>query len=437
LKRVGSSCTSRRSISRAIHDVAATARPLAAKNGNRLEVRCADDLGGAVTDLTRLRQVLLNLLSNACKFTENGEVVLEAARVADDGEDWLTFTVRDTGIGMTPEQIDRVFEEFGQADSSTARKYGGTGLGLAISRRLCQLMHGDISVESAPGIGSSFTARLPGTAAVTAAPTRDTSDALEAVSGGTPGRNQVLVIDDEDTVRDLMRRFLVREGFDVVTARDGEEGLALARQLRPSLITLDVMMPRRDGWSVLQELKSDPELSAIPILMLTILDDKKKGYALGAAEYMTKPIDRGRLRTLLEKYRARAPGQRILIVEDDTDIRQWLHRTLRGDDWQVSEAENGRVALQRVAECRPDLILLDLIMPEMDGFEFLAELRKDHGSHDIPVIVVTAADLSESDHGRLNGGVERVLQKAALGRDQLLDELRELVTKYVGFEGRR
>jgi CheY-like chemotaxis protein len=247
----------------------------------------------------------------------------------------------------------------------------------------------------------------------------------------------VLVIDDEDTVRDLMRRFLVREGFDVVTARDGEEGLAIARQLHPSMITLDVLMPGRDGWSVLQELKSDPELSAIPILMLTILDDKKVGYALGAAEYMTKPIDRGRLRTLLEKYRARAPGRRILIVEDDADTRQWLRRTLRGDAWQVGEAENGRVALERIAECRPDLILLDLMMPEMDGFEFLAELRKDHGWHDIPVIVVTAADLSESDHGRLNGGVERVLQKAALGGDQLLDELRELVTQYVGFEGRR
>ena len=420
-----------------IHDVAATARPLAEKNGNRLEVRCPDGLGSTASDLTRLRQILLNLLSNACKFTENGEVILEGARSVREGQDWLTFTVRDTGIGMTPEQIGRVFEEFGQADSSTTKRYGGTGLGLAISRRLCQIMNGDISVESAPGSGSSFTVRLPGAAAVTAATTRDSSEAVGAIDGGTQGRNQVLVIDDEDTVRDLMRRFLVREGFDVVTARDGEEGLAIARQLRPSLITLDVMMPRRDGWSILQELKSDPELSAIPILMLTILDDKKKGYALGAAEYMTKPIDRGRLRTLLEKYRARAPGQRILIVEDDAATRQWLRRTLRGEAWQVGEAENGRVALQQVAECRPDLILLDLMMPEMDGFEFLAELRKDHGWHDIPVIVVTAADLSESDHKRLNGGVERVLQKAAVGGDQLLDELREMVRRYVGLEERR
>ena len=420
-----------------IHDVAATARTLAEKNRNRLEVRCPDGLGSTVTDLTRLRQIMLNLLSNACKFTENGEVTLEAARAARDGQDWLIFTVRDTGIGMTPEQIGRVFEEFGQAESSTTKKYVGTGLGLAISRRLCQMMNGEISVESAPGIGSSFTVRLPGTAAVTAAPTRAAADAVGAIAGGTRGRNQVLVIDDEDTARDLMRRFLVREGFDVVTASNGEEGLELARQLRPSMITLDVLMPGRDGWSVLQELKSDPELSAIPILMLTILDDNKMGYALGAAEYMTKPIDRGRLRTLLEKYRARAPGRRILIVEDDADTRQWLRRTLRGDAWDVGEAENGRVALQRVAECRPDLILLDLMMPEMDGFEFLAELRKDHGWHDIPVIVVTAADLSESDHGRLNGGVERVLQKAALGGDQLLDELRELVTQYVGVEGRR
>ena len=418
-----------------IHDVAATVRPLADNNGNHLKVRCPDRLGRTVTDVTRLRQIILNLLSNACKFTENGKVMLEAARAAHEGQDWLTFTVRDTGIGMTAEQISRVFEEFGQADSSTTKKYGGTGLGLAISRRLCQLMDGDISVESAPGAGSTFTVRLPGAAAVAAAAPRDVSEVVVANAGCSHGRNQVLVIDDEDTVRDLMRRFLVREGFDVVTARDGDEGLALARQLRPSLITLDVMMPKRDGWSVLQDLKSDPELSTIPVLMLTILDDKNQGYALGAAEYMTKPIDRGRLRTLLEKYRARAPGQRILIVEDDADTRRWLHRTLRGDAWQVSEAENGRVALERVADCRPDLILLDLMMPEMDGFEFLAQLRADHSWHDIPVIVVTAADLSESDRSRLNGGVERVLQKAALGGDQLLDELRELVTQYVRVEG--
>ena len=416
-----------------IHDVAATARPLAEKNGNRLEVRCPDDLGGAVTDLTRLRQVILNLLSNACKFTENGEVILEAARVPRDGDGWLTFTVRDTGIGMTPEQLGRVFEEFGQADSSTTRRYGGTGLGLAISRRLCQLMAGDISVESAPGIGSTFTVRLPSGAAATSRSTRDTPETAGAVPGRPQGRNQVLVIDDEDTVRHLMRRLLVREGFDVVTASNGDEGLELARKLRPSLITLDVLMPERDGWSVLQELKSDPELSAIPVLMLTICDDKGKGYALGASEYMIKPVDRGRLRQLLEKYRRR--GRRILIVEDDTDTRQWLGRTLLGESWQVSEAENGRVGLQRVAEGRPDLILLDLMMPEMDGFEFLAKLRNERASRDIPVIVLTAADLSESDRRRLNGGVERVLQKMASSRDQLLHQLRELVARYVEPEG--
>jgi PAS domain S-box-containing protein len=411
-----------------IHDVLATVQPLAEKNRNRLQSRQADGLCRIYADVTRVRQVFLNLLSNACKFTEDGEVVLEVARVARDGEDWLTVTVKDTGIGMTPEQLGRLFQDFSQADSSTTRKYGGTGLGLAISYRLCQLMGGDITVESSPGVGSRFTVQLPATRALSVPPAGLTSHRVA-------GRNQVLVIDDEPTVRDLMRRFLVREGFDVVTARDGEEGLALARQLQPSLITLDVLMPGPDGWSVLQGLKADPALAGIPVLMLTILDEQNKGYALGAAEYMTKPIDRARLRAVLAKYRIEAAERRALIVEDDADTREWLSRVVRNDGWQVSEAENGRVALGRIAEQRPDLILLDLMMPEMDGFEFLAELRQDPTLHDVPVIVVTAAELTEDDHRRLNGGVERVLQKTVLSREELLAELQQLVLRCLPADG--
>lgn len=407
-----------------VQDVAATVRPLAEKNRNRLQIRQAERLGRMHADLTRVRQIFLNLLSNACKFTEDGEVVLDVARDTRGSGTSLTFTVKDTGIGMTPEQLGRIFEEFSQADSSTTRKYGGTGLGLAISQRLCQLMGGSITVESSPGVGSSFTVQLPDAGAPATA-------VADQVQPSRTGRNQVLVIDDEETVRDLMRRFLVREGFDVVTAKNGEEGLVLARRLRPSLITLDVMMPVRDGWSVLQELKSDPALAEIPVVMLTILDEKNKGYALGAAEYMTKPIDRAQLRAVLARYWREGPARRVLIVEDDADTRRWLDRALAGEGWRVSEAENGRAALARIAEERPDLILLDLMMPEMDGFEFLAELRRDPALHDVPVIVVTAAELSEDDHRRLNGGVERVLQKAALSREELLAELHGLLVRCV------
>ena len=426
-----------------VRDVTATAQPLADKNGNRLTVRCPDDVGSMRADLTRVRQVVLNLLSNACKFTKNGEVTVEAARQRAEEEDWVTFAVSDTGIGMTPEQLDKLFKEFSQADSSITRDYGGTGLGLAISQRLCHMMGGDIGVESAPSVGTTFTVRLPaqvdekiGADAEDFAAGEESpvSDAAADV-GARAASNTVLVVDDDPTACDLMRRFLAKEGFDVVTAKDGEEGLRLARKLTPSLITLDVLMPGLDGWSVLQQLQSDPQLAAIPVVMLTILDEKNKGYALGASDFVTKPIDRERLRTLLAKYRSDDAGQRVLLVEDHEATRRFLRRMLIGEGCQVTEAENGRVALERLADIRPDLILLDLIMPEMDGFEFLAELRKTPASREIPVVVVTAADLTEEDHRRLNVGVERVLDKAAYSRDELLEELRNLVAHYAGREG--
>jgi PAS domain S-box-containing protein len=411
-----------------IQEVATTAEALAARNGNRLEVSCPADIGTMHTEPMRVRQIILNLLSNACKFTENGEVTLIVERERPEGA-WFTFTVADTGIGMTADQMAKVFEEFSQADSSTTRRYGGTGLGLAISRRLCHLLGGTIAVDSTPGVGSTFTVRLPATAPQSAAvaPCAPAEPTISAAGARATGK--ILVIDDEQTVRDLMRRFLAREGFDVVTAHDGEEGLALARQLHPALITLDVLMPGLDGWSVLQALKADPELAEIPVVMLTIVDEKNKGYALGASEYVTKPIDRERLRALLARFCEPGAERRALVVEDAEDTRRWLHHALEREGWQVREATNGREALQALAETPVDVILLDLMMPEMDGFEFLAERRKNPSLFRIPVIVVTAADLTEDDRRRLNGGVLHVLQKSSLTRDQLLGELRELVAQ--------
>jgi CheY-like chemotaxis protein len=292
-------------------------------------------------------------------------------------------------------------------------------------------MGGDVSVKSTPGVGSSFTARLPrqtdeGPEAPGAAAQPCAAKRPEIAPRKRAGK--VLVIDDEQTVRDLMRRFLAREGFDVVTANDGREGLRIARQLHPALITLDVLMPDFDGWSVLQELKADPELAQIPVLMLSILDEKNKGYALGASDYMTKPFDRNRLRKLLAKY-GNAGGRSIMVVEDDEDTRRWLARALEAEGWQVTEAENGRVALERLVAAPPDLILLDLMMPEMDGFEFLTEIRRSETLHDVPVVVITAAELTDDDRRRLNGGVERILQKAAFERDELLAEVHKLVER--------
>ena len=377
----------------------------------------------------RLRQIVLNLLSNACKFTERGKVVLEARRDPGDDADWLVVSVVDAGIGMTSEQIGRLFQEFTQADASTTRRYGGSGLGLAISRKLCRLMGGDIEVESAPGAGSRFTIRIPAGAA--AQPSPAAAESAAPAAWASPGAShRVLVIDDEETVRDLMRRFLAREGFEVVTARDGAEGLALARELRPMLITLDVLMPGLDGWSVLESLKADPELAEIPVVMLTILDDRNKGYALGATDFLTKPVDRHRLRAVLAHYRGQKAERRALVIEDDTDTRAWLARMLREEGWAVVEAMNGREALTRLAEAVPDIMLLDLIMPEMDGFEFLDELRHHEPWRRLPVVVVTAAELSAADHERLNGLVLKVLHKGGTSREALLAELHELVAPY-------
>jgi GAF domain-containing protein/CheY-like chemotaxis protein len=409
-----------------VRDIAAVIQPLAAKNGNQLLVRCPDDIGSMRADLTKVRQALFNLLSNACKFTERGLVELAVAREAAAGGETMVFQVTDTGIGMTPEQLARLFEAFSQADAATTRKYGGTGLGLALSRRLCRMMGGDVTVESETGRGSTFTIRLP--AEVLDAAEEPVAAAAPVEEPADDGVGTVLVIDDEAAVRDLMQRFLTREGFRVVTAAGGEEGLRRARELRPDTITLDVMMPGMDGWAVLSALKADPDVADIPVVMLTIVDDKNLGYALGAADYLTKPIDRERLVTALRQHRRDRP---VLVVDDDAEIRQLLRRMLEPEGYTVVEAENGRVALDRLRDTAPSVVLLDLMMPEMDGFAFVTEFRRHEPWRAIPIVVITAKDLTREDRERLNGYVERILQKGAYGRDQLLAEVRDLVAQSI------
>jgi len=413
-----------------VRDIAAVIQPLAAKNSNRLDVRCPDDLGAMRADLTKVRQALFNLLSNACKFTHEGTVTLSVKREARDGREEMVFSVSDTGIGMTPEQLGKLFEAFSQADAATTRKYGGTGLGLALSRRLCRMMGGDVTVDSEEGRGSTFTIRLP---AVVTEAVDETAAPPEPAAEAPAGLGTVLVIDDEAAVRDLMQRFLTKDGFKVVTASGGEEGLRRARELRPDAITLDVMMPGMDGWAVLSALKADPDVADIPVIMLTIVDDKNLGYALGASDYLNKPIDRDRLVTVLAKYRRDLP---VLIVDDDASVRQLLRRMLEPEGYTVIEAENGRAALERLREVSPSAVLLDLMMPEMDGFEFAEEFRRHEGWRAIPIVVVTAKDLTRDDRDRLNGHVQKILQKGTHSREELLSEVRELVTRSVARRGR-
>src|SRR6516162_1048694 len=300
-----------------LEDVIGTTRQLADQNKNRLILDVQANLGQLTVDPMRLRQILLNILSNACKFTKQGEVQLRVKKVVDGGN-WIEIAVADTGIGMTPEQQTKLFEEFTQADSSTSRQYGGTGLGLAITRKLARLMGGDVTVTSELGKGSIFTVRLPASA-----------DSQVKSSTGADGRRSptagcVLVIDDDATARELIADHLKAEGFSVVTAAGGMEGLKLAKDLRPTVITLDVMMPDLDGWSVLAALRQDADLAEIPVIMITILDEHRRGVALGAAGYLTKPIDRERLHRMVSRFRAAARPTRVLLVDDDKDQRDRL-----------------------------------------------------------------------------------------------------------------
>jgi PAS domain S-box-containing protein len=409
-----------------IEEVAATVQPLIDKNDNRLEVQL-EPIPPMTADLTKTRQILFNLLSNAAKFTQTGVVTLAVQPDSVDGAPWVRFEVVDTGIGMSADQIAKLFQPFTQADATTTRNYGGTGLGLALTRRLCQMMGGDITVGSEVGAGSRFTASLPlhvqespleTTAAVNEAP--ETDAAWPAV----------LVIDDDPVVHDLMTRFLARERLRAVIAADGEGGLRAAREVAPVAITLDVMMPKIDGWSVLEALKADPVTADIPVIMLTMVSDKSLGFSLGASEYLTKPIDRERLHRALERHAPRAT-ERILVVEDDDPTRDLLVRLLRSRGHTVSEATDGQAALESLADDRPTLIMLDLMLPKMDGFQFLHEMRGNPAWEDIPVIVVTAKDLTPDERERLATEADVVLRKGALDREALLRQVTTLLANRI------
>ncbi len=286
--------------------LAATVRPLVEKNANQLRVQCPAEVGSVCTDRKRLRQCLLNLLSNACKFTSKGSITLTGQRMTVDGRDWIALRVSDTGIGMPPEHRDRLFQAFTQADDSTTRRYGGTGLGLAIAKQLSLLMKGDLGVESERGKGSTFTLRIPAeveTPGAVAPARREPAPAtMHRPKPSPPGKNTVLVVDDDAAARDLLERHLTREGFHVVTAIRGDEALLLAKEVRPRAITLDILMPGRlDGWGTLEALKRDVVLRDIPVILVTVVDDRNRGYALGAADYLTKPVDSARLLATLRE----------------------------------------------------------------------------------------------------------------------------------------
>ncbi len=378
-----------------VAEVKGTVGGLVARKDNRFVIDLGRGLGTMRTDVVKLRQCLFNLISNAAKFTEAGHITLGVRRSGDA----LEFSVADTGIGMTQEQLGRLFERFAQADETTTRKFGGTGLGLALTRAFARLLGGDVSVESTPGAGTTFTLRLP--AAIPSADVEAEPETEVAPPTSGADRQTVLVIDDDPAQRELMSRFLERQGFSVRTAADGATGLALAHEIRPRAITLDVMMPQMDGWSVLGALKADADVAAIPVVMISFVNDAGLEAALGAADHVDKPVAWDRLKDVMDHLRG-ADGE-VLVVDDDADVRGRLRATFERQGWTVTEAENGRVALDKVRHGPPRAVLLDLTMPVMDGFSFLHALRATPGCADLPVIVFSARDLSADDRARLAG----------------------------------
>lgn len=411
-------------ISPLIEQMVAAFRPALSQNSNLLELNLAPDLGAMTTDPTRLRQALLNLLYNATKFTHHGVITLTVQRAPASTKttpenadpDWLTFRVADTGIGLTDAQLVNLFQPFRQGDASNTRKYGGTGLGLVVSRRLCRMMGGDITVASTPEIGSSFTIHLPARMPTTSAPL--VTHALPHPTPAQVAQGVILVIDDDEAVRELLALTLSEAGFIVETARDGTEGLEKALLLHPAAITLDVLMPEMDGWEFLKQLKAQAALQNTPVICITVLEHQEQGRHLGATDYLLKPLDRQGLVKTLSKYRSpiNPVARKLLVVDDDAQVREVMYDLLTAAGWQVTLAASGQAALAQMAVETPNLIVLDLMMPEMDGFQFVTQLRQTPNWRSIPVVVVTALALTREEQERLNGFVTFVLQKTDLAQ---------------------
>ena len=372
------------------------------------------------TDQEKLRQILINLLSNAIKFTETGSVTLRARAVGDR----IALAVIDTGIGIPSGALTLIFEEFQQVDNSASRTHSGTGLGLAISHRLARMLGGDVGVDSQEGKGSTFTLTLPrridGNVEPQPSPRAPVTEAVNRTSSRT-----VLAIDDDPNVVYLLKENLLDAGYDVIGAPNGEDGLRKARELQPRAITLDIMMPGTDGWQVLHALKTDRLTREIPVILISIVDQKELGFHLGASDCIVKPFERESLIGALG--RAAPDSERILVIDDDPNVVDLVRQLLDTERCTIEWARDGVAGLERIAQARPSVILLDLLMPGMDGLTFLDHLQADPVARTIPVVVLTAASLNAADHGMLRERVRGLIDKQGLDRDALIREVRRVL----------
>ena len=376
--------------------------PLASKNNNEFIIK--NNVKGEMTsDETKLRQCIVNFLSNAFKFTENGQVALVIGSKNIDKKEYVNFDIKDTGIGMTEDQLGKLFDTYTQAERSTSAKYGGTGLGLSISKHFAEMMGGGVEVSSKVGEGSTFSIFVPRVSL--------DEEQIEEEDFENPeiqkGDEYILLVDDDTATHDVVKRAIKKEGHTVFSCFDGDEGIEQARKVEPKLILLDVLMPGRDGWSVLKELKKDKKLKNIPVVITSVLNEESLASSLGADDYMKKPIDRTFFLNIVKRY-ITEKDQKVLIVDDDENTRDLLNKILNNEGYLSIDAKNGEDALERVKE-KPDLIVLDLDMPKMDGFEFIERTQED--GIKIPIVVFSGKDITAVEEKMLSKFTEGIVKK--------------------------
>lgn len=419
----------------ALDEISVIASPLAEKNSNKLVMECPDSIDVIKNDTTKLKQMLINLISNACKFTNNGQITLKVTEITDQGKPMLDFAVSDTGIGISQEQMTKLFGNFVQADSSTSKKFGGTGLGLAITKKMSELMGGSIRVTSEIGKGTTMTVRVPRMVQSNKPNTKDIANisSIQKIRQVELASDmKILVIEDNETESQIIGSYLKSSGYSTTFATNGEDGLKMASSLKPDLILLDIFLPGISGWEVLHNLKNNPQTCDINVVMISMLDERNKGYVMGASDYLVKPFDQKQLVQTLSRYVINhniTGGNlgRVLIVDDDSDARLILRTALKSFNVQIDEAINGAEALEQISKNKPSLILLDLMMPVMDGFEVLSRIKSSPDLLDISVIVNTSKELSSIDKEKLSAYTAKILHKGESGQDVILAEIKNVL----------